>query len=333
MFSKKSGSEIYDDNYPKLIPQDISPADDAFHGSPKRVAAEWWYFDAIFNNNYSAHIGFKTFSRKKLGMVSPNIEFYKDGKLVVKTAKRYLFRNFETSKEVPLAKLFNKPVIEFDQDRYKNTGEWVYHFKLKIDDNAVDLTFIGVTKGWKIETDYESWTVALPKATVSGEIIVNGKKMSVDGIGYHDHNWNYSMLTVMNYGRGWYWGKIIGESFNIVWANIIKSARRSQLIAVVNRIKNGFFNIDPKNIHFKAEKFKRVRGRKTPTCFTLQIDDVVEGIPIKADVKMESENIHYGKALLADYWRYHIRSNGDISVGSTTETLENKIQIIEFLNY
>jgi len=102
MFSKKSGSEIHNDNYLKLIPQDISPADDAFHGSPKRVAAEWWYFDAIFNNNYSVHIGFKIFSRKKFGIVTPNIEFYKHGKLVVKTAKRYLFRNFETSKEVPL---------------------------------------------------------------------------------------------------------------------------------------------------------------------------------------------------------------------------------------
>ena len=42
---------------------DILPSDDAFHGSPKRISAEWWYFDAIFSNKYSAHIGFKTFSR------------------------------------------------------------------------------------------------------------------------------------------------------------------------------------------------------------------------------------------------------------------------------
>ena len=76
--------------------EDIVPSDDAFHGSPKRVSAEWWYFDAVFNNGYSAHIGFKTFFRKNLGMVSPNIQYYKDGKLVVNSAKRFLSNNFET---------------------------------------------------------------------------------------------------------------------------------------------------------------------------------------------------------------------------------------------
>ena len=222
------------DIYEKPNVEDITPSDDAYHGSPKRISAEWWYFDAIFNNKYSAHVGFKTFSRKNLGMVSPNIQFYKDGEFILNAAKRFLFRNFETSNQVPIVKLFKKPVIEFNQDRYNKSGEWVYNFNLKIENNAIYLEFKGLTKGWKIETDNESWTVALPKATVTGEIIVNGKKMSVNGIGYHDHNWNYSMLTVMNYGIGWYWGKIRSDSFVIVWANIIKSKKRSQILAVVN---------------------------------------------------------------------------------------------------
>ena len=142
--------------YPKSNVENILPSDDAFHGSPKKVSAEWWYFDALFDNNYSAHLGFKTFSRKKLGMVSPNIQFYKDGKLVANTAKRFLFKNFETSKEVPIAKIFKKPVFEFNNDNYKKNGEWVYNYQLQIGDNAADLEFRGVTKGWKIETDNES---------------------------------------------------------------------------------------------------------------------------------------------------------------------------------
>ncbi len=313
--------------------EDIIPSDDAFHGSPKRVSAEWWYFDAIFDNRYSAHIGFKTFSRKKLGMVSPNIQYYKDGRLVVNTAKRFLFRSFETSKKVPTVKLFKKPVFEFNQDMYKKSGDWIYNYKFKIKDNAVDLNFKGVTKGWKIETDKESWAVVLPKAIVSGEIVVNGKKMNVDGIGYHDHNWNYSMLTVMNYGIGWYWGKIRSESFVIVWANIVKSPKRSELIAVINQDDKGYLNINPKNIHFSVEKISRSKYKKIPTCFKLKIDDMVNDKPVKVDVNMESQNYHYGKQLLADYWRYHVKSNGVISVGSKTETLDNEIQIIEYLKY
>ena len=312
--------------------EDIIPSDDAFHGSPKRISAEWWYFDAIFNNNYSAHIGFKTFSRKRLGMVSPNIQFYKEGQFVVNAAKRYLFRNFETSKEVPIVKLFNKSVFEFNDDNYNKSGDWIYKFKLKIDKNAVDLEFKGVTKGWKIETENECWTVALPKAIVTGDIVVNGKKMKVNGIGYHDHNWNYSMLTVMNYGRGWYWGKIRSKSFNIVWANIIKTAKKSEILAVVNQDNNGFYNIDPKNIHFKAEKFTRVHGRKTPTHFSLKIDDVVDDTSVKADMKMESENIHFDKALLAPYWRHHIKTVGNISIGNKIEQVDTN-HIMEFLSF
>jgi predicted secreted hydrolase len=322
-----------DNNASKANVEDIVPSDDAFHGPPKRVSAEWWYFDAIFNNNYSAHIGFKTFFRKKLGMVSPNIQYYKDGKLVADAANRFLYRNFFTSNEIPIAKLFKKSVFEFNLDRYKENGDWIYDFKYKIKDNAVDLNFKGLTKGWKIETDTESWTVALPKARVSGEIVVNGKKMSVDGIGYHDHNWNYSMLTVMNYGIGWYWGKIRSESFVIVWANIIKSSKRSELIAVINQDYNGYMNINPNNFHFSVEKFSRKKHKKIPTCFKIQIDDIVDNKPVKVDVELESENYHYGKQLLADYWRYHVKSNGKISVGSKTETLDDKTQIIEYLRY
>jgi len=167
---------------------------------------------------------------------------------------------------------------------------------------------------------------------LSGEIIVNGKKMSVEGIGYHDHNWNYSMLTVMNYGRGWYWGKIRSNSFNIIWANTVKTAKRSEILAVASKDKNGFFNINPENIRFKVEKFIRVRGRKIPACFTLQIDDVVNDTPIKVDVKMKSENIHYGKALLAPYWRYHINTLGFISIGDKKEQVD-ATHIMEYLSF
>jgi len=328
-----SFTKLMNNHYTKSIVEDILPSDDAFHGSPKHVSAEWWYFDAIFHNQYSAHIGFKTFSRKKIGMVSPNIQFYKDGKLVVNISKRFLFRNFETSKEIPIAKLFKKPVFEFNQDSYNKTGEWIYNYKLKIGNNAVNLEFKGLTQGWKIETDKESWTVALPKAIVSGEITVNGKKMNVNGIGYHDHNWNYSMLTVMNYGRGWYWGKIRSKSFVIVWANIIKSSKKSELVAVINQDNKGYLNINPENILFKAGNFSRINYKKIPKSFKIQINDKVKEKLVKVDVNMESQNFHYGKQLLADYWRYHVKSNGNISVGSTTENLDNEVQIIEYLKY
>ena len=316
----------------KLIPRDISLADDAFHRSTKHTAAEWWYFDAFFTNNYSLHIGCRTFSKRNRGMISPFLEIYKEGKLEAKGVKRYLFRSFQTSKIFPLVKLLDNTIVAFDLERLNDRGEWVYNVSLEMGDHEAHLTFIGATKGWKIETEDECWTVALPKASVTGEITVNGKRMSVNGIGYHDHNWNYTLQTAMN-SRGWYWGKIMSETFSVAWAKVMKTSAEGELLAVVNQDNVGYFNINPENICFNPDKFIRSHGRKTPTSFNLQIDDVVEGIPIHVDIKMEAQEIHYSKvAIIAPYWRYHVKSTGFISVDSCKETV-NSTQIIEFLRF
>ena len=316
--------------YPKSMVEDIIPADDAFHGSPKRLAAEWWYFDAIFDNKYSVHIGIPTFSRKKLGLIYPNIHFYKEGEFVGYTRKQYLFRNFKPSEKSPTTKLYNSPIIDFDLEKYKNNGEWFYHIKFKNDNNAVDLTYSSVTKGWKVVTNLESWAVPVPKAIVTGEIIVNGKRMNVKGFGYHDHNWNYSILSIMNYGICWYWGKLRSDSLNLVWVNIVKTPKTSQIIAVANKDNDGYYNIDPKNINLKIGKFKKYNRKNVPTSYSLQIEDVVKDIPIKVDAKMELKNIHYSTAFFTHYWRYHIDTSGFISIDGKKEPL-NENHIMEYM--
>ena len=316
----------------KKIAVEITPKDDAFHGSPKRISAEWWYFDAIFENGYSTHIGFKTFTRKNKGSISPIIEFYKEGKLLVEETKRHLFRRCKLSKDRPYVELFKKPVIKFDEEHYKKTGEWLYHVKMKIESSSVDLKFVGITKGWKIETDAESWTVSLPKAIVTGEIEIDGKKMKVKGLGYHDHNWNYSILTAMNYGIGWYWGKIRSDNVNIVWANIVKSSKKSEILAIINQDKKGFLNVNPENIYFKTENYIRKNRKKTPTSFSFKIDDIIDDKEIKVDIKMDVKEFHLSKVLIAPYWRYHIHNTGFISYEGKQEKVDNN-QIMEYLTF
>jgi len=312
--------------------EEITPSDDAFHGSKKQISAEWWYFDAIFSNDYSVHIGCRTFSLRRIGMVQPFLEFYKNGKLEVEKRKRFLFKNFETSKEYPLVRLFKKPLIEFDIDKYKKDGKWVYKTDLSLEGCRANLEFIGDAEGFKIQTDAESWTVALPKAKVTGEIIYNDKKFKVEGIGYHDHNWNYTFLTALTYGKCWYWGKIRSDSYNIVWANVVKKDNKWDLLAVVNTGEKGFYNIHPENITFKPDKYIYDHKKKTPTFFTLKIDDVVNKIPIKADIELKVENLHYSSVLRSPYWRYHVKTTGFISIDGKKEEIDNT-QIMEFLSF
>ena len=314
--------------YNRLIPRDILPRDDAYHGSKKYIASEWWYFEAFFNNNYSAVVSFTT-SFKNL-IAFPTIELYRYGELEVRAIKRYPIHDFQISKHFPLVKLFDNKIIEFDQERFNDRGEWVYNVSMKIEDHKINLKFVGITKGWKFEWDGESWIVALPKASVTGELLVHGNRIPVSGIGYHDHNWFSNLSTIVN-TWGWYWGKITGKTLIVTWANIVKKSSKGELLAVVNQDNKGYFTINPENIHFKPDKFIRNYGRKMPTSFTLQIDEVVDNIPIHIDVKMVVKNIHrrYKRMLIAPYWRYHVEATGIISLGSYKEIVNN-IQIMEF---
>ena len=317
-----------DYGYKGLIPQEVSPRDDASHGLTKSKASEWWYFEAIFDNDYSVVFSFTT-SLKNL-IAFPTIEIYKNGEFEKRAIKRYLSRDFQASEHFPYVKLLDKKIIEFDQEKFNDKGEWIYHISTKINNYEVDLTFTGITKGWKFERQTESWIVALPKAVVTGEIVVNGNNMKVNGIGYHDHNSISNLSTAMNV-RGWFWGKIASKTLNVSWANIVRKSSNEEKLAVVNKDKQGFFVINPENIHFEASNYIRNHGRKMPTSYTIKIDDVVNDLPIKVDVDMNVKNIHrrFKRLPIAPYWRYHVEAKGYISLGPNRETV-NDTQIMEF---
>jgi predicted secreted hydrolase len=331
MFSGKA--ESFQRVPPPVPATDIIPADDAFHGSEKRKSAEWWYFDATFTNNYSLHVGVRTFSKKNKGRVTLFLEFYKEGKLVEKASKKFPFSEFKTSQNLPYVEIDNNTIVKFDEKRFKEKGVWAYDIELGLENHKVNLKFIGTTQGFKFETKAESWTVAIPKATVNGEVTISGKKINVEGIGYHDHNWNYSLLTPFTYGKGWFWGKIMSDSLTVSWAEVIKSANKGEILAVFNQDNKGYLSAKAENIFFTADKFIKNKRRKMPTFFTVKIDDEVNGKKIKTDVKMEVKEFHFDKVMIiAPYWRFHVRAEGYISIGSKKEKV-NEIQIMEYLKF
>jgi predicted secreted hydrolase len=174
--------------------------------------------------------------------------------------------------------------------------------------------------------------VALPKAKVMGEIIIDGKKMIVDGIGYHDHNWNYNFLTALTYGKAWYWGKIRSKNYNIVWANVVKKTNKNDLLAIINENQNKYYNINPKKINFKTNNYIKDHNKKMPTNFKLSIQDKLDNNEIKADINMDVKNIHFSSVLSAPYWRYHVKNKGFIQINDKKEIIEN-IEIMEYLKF
>ena len=316
--------------YRYLKAVDIKPKDDTFHGNINLIDIEWWYFDAVFDNGYSAHVGVRTYHLRNSGFVQTRINIYKNGKVESGKVKTYLLSDFHYEIVNPSISIKKNPIITFDKELYSNKNIWQYNINLKIENIEVNLIFTSTSKGWKIETLDTSWTTPAPKAKVEGFLILNDKKIQVKGVGYHDHNWDYSPITSLK-NNGWYWGRITSDTFNITWANILKTKSKGDLITVINQDYGNYFNINPEKIVFTYSNFIKNRHRKIPTDFKLRIKDSETQNNIVADIDMNTIDIQHSKIFTIHYWRYHVNTSGFISIGQKTEKLDNKKQIIEYL--
>ena len=64
------------------------------------------------------------------------------------------------------------------------------------------------------EEYYFNWLPATPEGDVVADVTYNGKKLHLEGSGYHDHNWgNISMLKLMHH---WYWGRAKIGNYKVI---------------------------------------------------------------------------------------------------------------------
>ncbi len=325
----KSGQLIYNNS---ILP--ITKIDDAFHGPTPYPSMEWWYFDSIFENEYSVHIGFRILSFQNFQMLKPTINIYYKSDLIANESTIISQKNFFTSETIPLLKIENKPVMLLDQLNNTDKNHWSYQVTYNINDVGVDLIFTGVTEGWKYVTLHEGWTVALPQASVKGNIFFDNEIIPVTGKGYHDHNWNFGLKTPAR-GWSWYWGKITSEHFSFSWANIKKTGilkqTFSEKLGILNTVQGSFDVIDIENIFISADSFIIKNGRRIPTRFHIYAkqDDLL------INVTMETTSVHRTApaALTMHYWRYFVTISGIIKKGDVVDHLNNNIHIMEYMRF
>lgn len=308
-------------------PQDINLEDAAFHKSSGRYHGEWWYFEGIFDNGYSVVLRIITLSKGCRGRCSLGINIYNDTELEFCLNEDVSIKDVEASEDFPLITVSGERIMRLDMQRYNTTGEWMYYVSLEIDGQSVQLQFLGKTKGYKGEILRGWYGPVLPKATVNGTLLLNGETISVNGSGYHEHGWS---ITIPIWEWGWYWGKIESDSFSVPWAKMMKTPWRKQTqYAVLNQNQLDYITINPENIKIKVTKYRFDHWRMIPTKFILNMTDPENSIYINAT--METINIHHTGKRLIHYWRYHVLVNGQITCGSTTEIIKDKVQIIEFM--
>ena len=308
-----------------FTPQDIDLQDDAFHGSDSYHFLEWWYFDALLNDGYSVKVSIQVLSIIDRYFAFSTIDVYRYGTFIKRERETYPFSTFHASERVPLITVDGEKILHGCIDNGSNALR--YRLSLSIKDLAIDLSFIGCTQGWKGKTTASWWGVILPKAKVNGTIRVDNKDISVQGIGYHDHNWEVTVLSSLNFG--WIWGKMNSANYTFTYSSILNTCFLDQQLLVINTQDTGYVSVHPDQFDFSIDEFQIRNGMVIPESFTLTAHE--DSITLYA--KMQVSDTHHTRLFgMINYWRYHIRCNGYITNGVHTESID-EIQIAEFIRF
>lgn len=310
----------------EFSPVDVDLKDDAFHGTDKLHFTEWWYFDAMFDNGYSAQMSVRVIGALNQGIVFTRLDIYRDGFLQSHYKRFYLMRNFLASKDVPIIRIAGEEVMNGHID--EETDEWVYDLSFEAREASANLRFVGVTKGWKAQLPGgDWWGVILPRAEVTGTITVNENAIEVSGIGYHDHNWGVTAKAGVNFG--WFWGKINSDNYTLTWSNILTTRFTNYPILVINKIGGDYFSVPADNIEFLTEDFWLDRVRRIPHSFAIAANDG----EVTFYVNMEVIDVHHVRLMgMVNYWRYHIRCIGQLTIDTDTEPID-EILMAEFIRF
>ena len=105
------------------------------------------------------------------------------------------------------------------------------HYTVHIEDSekSLDLELDSKMRGFTShscfgdETKYMYWVVPQPRGHAQGKFQTKEGTLSIDGLGYRDHNWlNFYPLNVIEY---WDWGRVYDKEFTFIFADIVTTKR------------------------------------------------------------------------------------------------------------
>ncbi len=204
-------------------PLTIVQSDDAWHPLEDPNYIEWWYFD-LMNQDGSIIRG----------------QFYISGDVSrprrVRTGVRASYVRTDGTELLIDEKL---PYLSFKSSTEACSVEIgsnfmrgdISHCELHIEngEKSLDLELDAAVEGIKShacfgdETKCMHWVVPQPRGKAKGTFKTKGETLSIEGVGYRDHNWlNFSPLGVIAY---WDWGRVYDEEYTIIFADIVTSKK------------------------------------------------------------------------------------------------------------
>ena len=147
-------------------PEDIEFIDDARHRKGFFSHVETWYYDAVFENNYSIVSLVNVVHLGRLGTVLSGIFIYKDGELIKNIRQRIPLKYFQGSENNLSLKIKDKEVVKGFIDSDDN---WIYNINRGDSNAGFNLELIKQMKPFKGRTYLGNWLV-IPRFKINGKL-------------------------------------------------------------------------------------------------------------------------------------------------------------------
>ena len=308
---------------PGFTPEPIEISDDALHLPKGLCHIETWYYDARFTTHQSMALVISVLQLGRQSVVLAGSYLYNGTQLEASTRHVYLPHRVHLSQERPSIQVGDHHILKGSLDNA--TGQWTYDINLSDEDTAMHLTLTKIAEGWKGNHPL-GWWLVIPRFSVKGTITHNGKTVSVEGEGYHDHN-IYSLTAPLK-AQGYHFGTVGGSSLHVAWARVTPRSSPEMKIFILNNQTSEPISITPDDIQFSILATEEDSGKIIPTEFILSVDTA----DIKGDLHFETLSHHCIRLPFIRYWRYHQNITGTLTYGDVTEDIDT-VDFSELLTF
>jgi predicted secreted hydrolase len=199
---------------------EITHENNAWHKPTKPEYIEWWYLDAQFDTQelLSGSFCFWGNIERPKSFVIRSDFFLKlaDGS-IEKFYKSVSLDDFHASTDICNINISgNKLMIiedNFELNLFNNENSYLV---LNISPTHKGFGFEYIVS--KKEEKKFSWIVPVPRGEVHGFLQRNGTRLTLDGVGYHDHNW--ASFNLSKEFKAWSWGRLFCEGLSIIFFTI-----------------------------------------------------------------------------------------------------------------
>ena len=209
---KKSIHPDDDRHYEKMNLKrgEVEPWEDASRVDGSRGSYEWWYFDSHYPDGTVLVIFF--FSKSPINVNGP-IKPTATMELTLPDGRKL---SDEVTAKIEDSS-YSKDMCDVRIGESFCRGD-LKHYEVSFVGKTMSarLTLDGTVRAWRSQTGsiffgdeeehYFAWLPAIPEGRAVADIVYDGgERLTLEGSGYHDHNWgNISMMKLMHH---WYWGR------------------------------------------------------------------------------------------------------------------------------